>query len=176
MITLREISRDDIPAINRWRRDPVVIEGVGAPRRFIGLDVDQRWYEEYLTRRGTEVRCAVCGGDSGELVGMVSLTRIDHINRSAEYNAVIGERSAQRHGVGTAATREMVRHGFRDLNLHRIYVHILKYNVASIKMCANAGFQEEGTIRDGLYKSGRYHDVVVMGILESDLPPSGDSR
>lgn len=173
MITLREIGRDDIPAINRWRRDPVVIEGVGAPRRFIGLDVDVRWYEDYLSRRGTEVRCAVCRADSGQLIGMVSLTRIDHVNRTAEYNAVIGERGEQSRGAGTAATREMVRHGLFDLNLHRIYVHILKYNVASIRMCTKAGFREEGTLRDGAYKNGRYHDVVLMGILKSDLSAPG---
>ena len=40
MITLRELSREDLPVINRWRQDPVVSDGVGAPRRFIGLDVD----------------------------------------------------------------------------------------------------------------------------------------
>ena len=168
MITLREISRDDIAVINRWRSDPVVADGVGAPRRFIGLDVDLRWYEDYLARRGSEVRCAVCLENTGQLVGMVSLTRIDHVNRNAEYNAVVGERNEQNRGIGTAATRAMVKHGFSDLNLHRIYVHILRYNVGSIKMCANAGFREEGTIRDGAYKNGRYHDLVLMGVLKSD--------
>jgi len=169
MITLREISREDIPAINKWRRDPVVSDGVGAPRRFIGLDVDVKWYDDYLARRGSEVRCAVCLADSGELVGMVSLTRIDHVHRHAEYNAMVGERSSQNHGIGTAATRAMVRHGFFDLNLHRIYVSILRDNIGSIKMCANAGFIEEGTIREGAYKNGRYHDLVLMGVLKSEV-------
>ena len=109
MIMLREISREDIPIINRWRRDPVVADGVGAPRRFIGLDVDLRWFDEYLARRGTEVRCAVCMTESSQLVGMVSLTRIDYVHRNAEYNAVVGERGEQNRGIGTAATRAMVK-------------------------------------------------------------------
>ena len=88
MITLREIGRDDLPVINRWRRDPVVADGVGAPRRFIGLDADLKWYEEYLAHRGNEVRCAVCLAETGQIVGMVSLTRIDYVHRNAEYNAV----------------------------------------------------------------------------------------
>jgi RimJ/RimL family protein N-acetyltransferase len=176
MITLREIRRDDIPIINRWRSDPVVTDGVGAPRRFIGLDVDMKWYEEYLTRRSSEVRCAVCLADSGQLVGMVSLIRIDHVHRNAEYYAVVGERDAQNKGVGTAATRAMVRHGFFDLNLHRIYVTILRENVSSIRMCENAGFRDEGTIREGAYKNGRYHDLVLMGLLKSDVPAWEDGR
>jgi RimJ/RimL family protein N-acetyltransferase len=107
MITLREITRDDIPAINRWRCDPVVAAGVGAPHRFVGIDVDLKWYEDYLARRGSEVRCAVCLADSGQLVGMVSLTRIDYLHRNAEYNAMVGERESQNRGIGTAATRAM---------------------------------------------------------------------
>jgi len=169
MITLREISREDIPTINRWRRDPVVSAGVCAPHRFIAVDVDLQWYDDYLSRRGSEVRCAVCLADTGQLVGMVSLTRIDYVHRNAEYNAMVGERASQNRGIGTEATRAMVRHGFFDLNLHRIYVSILRENVSSIRMCEKAGFREEGTIRQGAYKNGTYHDLVLMGVLKSDV-------
>src|SRR6476660_177245 len=175
MITLREISLEDIPAIKKWRRDPVVSDGVGAPHRFIAVDVDLQWYDDYLSRRGSEVRCAVCLADTGQLVGMVSLTRIDHVHRHAEYNAMVGERSSQNHGIGTAATRAMVRHGFFDLNLHRIYVSILRQNISSIRMCEKAGFREEGTIREGAYKNGQYHDLVLMGVLKSEAQAEAPS-
>ena len=176
MITLREISREDIPTINRWRRDPIVTDGVGAPHRFIAVDVDLKWYEDYLSRRGSEVRCAVCLVDTGQLVGMVSLTRIDYVHRNAEYNAMVGERASQNRGIGTEATRAMVRHGFLDLNLHRIYVSILRDNISSIRMCEKAGFREEGTIREGAYKNGRYHDLVLMGVLKSEIATLGETR
>jgi RimJ/RimL family protein N-acetyltransferase len=176
MIALREISRDDIPTINRWRRDQTVADGVGAPHRFIAIDVDLKWYEDYLSRRGSEVRCAVCLADTGQLVGMVSLTRIDYVHRNAEYNAMVGERASQNRGIGTEATRAMVRHGFFDLNLHRIYVSILRDNISSIRMCEKAGFRQEGTIREGAYKNGRYHDLVLMGVLKGEVAAPGDAR
>ena len=65
-------------------------DGIGAPRRFIGLDVDMKWYEDYLTHRSSEVRCAVCLTDPGQLVGMVSLTRMDYVHRDAELHALVG--------------------------------------------------------------------------------------
>jgi RimJ/RimL family protein N-acetyltransferase len=175
MITLREISRDDLPVINRWRRDPDVADGVGAPRRFIGLDVDNQWYEDYLKHRSGEVRCAVCLADSGQLVGMVSLTRIDYVHSNAEFHVMVGERESQNRGVGTAAARAMVRHGFFDLNLHRIYAAILRNNVRSIRMHEKVGFREEGTLRQGAYKNGRYHDIVLMGMLKPELPPEAEA-
>jgi len=169
MITLREISRDDLPVINRWRRDPVIADGVGAPRRFIGIDVDLKWYDDYLAHRGQEVRCAVCLAESGQLVGMTSLTRIDSVHRNAEFHIVVGEPEVKNRGVGTAAARTMVRHGFFDLNLHRIYCSILRDNVGSIRVCEKAGFRPEGTARQGAYKNGSYHDLMLMGVLKSDL-------
>ena len=63
----------------------------------------------------------------------------------------------------------MVRHGLFDLNLHRIYVSVLLHNIGSIRMCEKAGFRKEGTIREGAYKNGRYHDLVLMGILKHEL-------
>jgi len=176
MITLRELSREDIPTINRWRQDPVVADGVGAPRRFIGIDVDLKWYDEYLERRGTEVRCAVCLKESHELVGMVSLTRIDYVHRNAEFNAVVGEVGAQNRGIGTAAACAMVRHGLFDLNLHRIYVNVLRENIGSIRMCQKAGFREEGIIREGAYKNGAYRDLVLMGVLKHELKANEGAR
>jgi RimJ/RimL family protein N-acetyltransferase len=176
MITLRELSRDDMPVINQWRRDPVVADGVGAARRFIGLDVDLKWYDDYLAHRASEVRCAVCQAGSGELVGMVSLIRIDPVHRHAEYHAVVGRRDAQNRGVGTEATRAMVRHGFFDLNLHRVYVSILAGNIGSIRMCEKAGFKAEGTIREGAYKNGRYHDLTLMGALKHEWQAAEDER
>jgi RimJ/RimL family protein N-acetyltransferase len=173
MIALREITREDIPTINRWRQDPVVTDGVGAPRRFIGLDADLKWYDDYLSHRATEVRCVVSLVESGQIVGMVSLTRIDYVHRNAEFNAMVGEREARNRGVGTEATRAMVRHGLFDLNLHRIYVSILHENISSIRMCEKAGFREEGTIREGAYKNGRYHDLVLMGVLKSEWQAGG---
>ena len=68
------------------------------------------------------------------------------------------------------------RHGFDDLNLHRIYVSILQSNLGSIRTCEKAGFRHEGTIREGAYKNGRYHDLVLMGLLKSELPKEDGDR
>ncbi|MBK6317993.1 MAG: GNAT family N-acetyltransferase [Dehalococcoidia bacterium] len=31
------------------------------------------------------------------------------------------------------------------------------------------GFQYEGTIRDGIFKAGRWNDLVCMGLLRGEL-------
>ncbi len=169
MIHLREIARSDIAVINQWRQDRALTDGLGAPHRHIGLEVDERWFDAYLERRGTDVRCAICRDEGGEAIGLVSLTGIDPVHKHAELHILLGDRASHGQGLGTEATRAMLAHGFRDLNLHRIYLHVLASNAAARRTYEKAGFQSEGTLRQAAFKHGGYEDVLVLSMLQSEF-------
>lgn len=167
MITLRELARGDIPRINAWRADRGVLEGLAAPFRYIDREVDEAWYDRYLASRGREVRCAVCL--AGDTIGVVSLTNIDPVHRSGEMHLLIGEGTARNRGAGTAATLDMLTHAFGDLNLHRVWLTVIESNAAARRVYDKAGFRVEGTIREGVFKDGRYHDQIMMGLLDREF-------
>ena len=165
MVKLRELAREDIPLVNRWRQDRDLVDGLGAPARYISEDVDQAWFEDYLRRRGVDVRCAVLVDGDPEPVGLVSLTGIDPVHRRAEFHLLIGRRDLHGRGIGTSATQQMLRHAFDDLNLHRVFLTVLAGNPAAIRVYEKAGFRREGLARESAYKRGRYEDMVEMAIL-----------
>jgi len=169
MMHLRELARSDVPLINRWRQDRALTDGLGAPHRHIGVEVDEAWFEAYLSRRGTDVRCAICRDGQADPVGLVSLIGIDPVYRHAEFHILLGEHGAQGQGIGTAATIAMLRHGFFDLNLHRIFLYVLDSNQAAARVYEKAGFTREGTLREAAYKNGEYRDLVVMAVLRSEF-------
>jgi len=169
-VTLRELARDDIPIINRWRQDRDLVDGLGAPARYISEDVDQAWFEDYLKRRGADVRCTILVDGTPEPVGLISLTGIDPVHRRAELHLLVGRRDLHGRGVGTEATRQMLKHAFEDLNLHRVYLGVLAHNAAAIRVYEKTGFTREGVARDAAYKRGRYEDMVQMAILSGELP------
>jgi RimJ/RimL family protein N-acetyltransferase len=171
VIRLREIERGDVPAINRWRQDRALTAGLGAPHRHIGIEVDERWFEAYLARRGTDVRCAICRDDEPEPIGVVSLTGIDPVHKHAELHILLGDRASHGQGIGADATRAMLHHGFRDLNLHRIYLFVLDANGAARRMYEKVGFRHEGTLREAAFKDGTYDDVHLMALLQSEFHP-----
>jgi RimJ/RimL family protein N-acetyltransferase len=171
MIHLRELERTDVPVINRWRQDRSLTAGLGAPHRHIGIEVDERWFEAYLSRRGVDVRCASCRDGGAEPIGVVSLTGIDPVHKHAELHIMLGDSASHGQGAGTEATRAIVDHGFRDLNLHRIYLFVLDSNGAARRMYEKVGFRHEGTMRGAAFKNGRYEDVHLMGLLHSEYVP-----
>ena len=168
MIQLRELTRGDIAQINEWRRDRDLLDGLAAPFRHIGPEIDQVWFDRYMAQRDREVRCAICEPD-GRMIGVVSLTGIDPVNRHAEFHIMIGTPDARGRGAGTSATRAMLQHAFADLNLHRVYLTVLESNGPARHVYGKIGFRVEGTLRDAAFKNGTYSNLIVMGILQSEF-------
>lgn len=169
MIYLREISADDLQIINQWRNDKGLIDLLGSPFRYINHETDKRWFESYLANRNTNVRCAIVDKESNAIIGLVNLTNIDWSCRGAEFSIMIGNSNFYSKGIGKMATIEMLKHGFNNLNLHRIYLTVLTYNDIALKLYKSIGFEQEGIIRDAVFKQGKYQDAYMMSILEDEF-------
>lgn len=166
-VSLREIERSDLATINRWRSDRSVLDCLGAAFRYVAIEVDERWYEQYLAGRNNNIRLAICLPE-GRLVGAVYLLDIDWVSRSAEYAIWIGEPSAQGKKSGETATRLALDHAFGDLNLERIHLCVLTHNKRAIQLYRKIGFVEEGVQRRATFKNGRYHDLLMMAVLRDE--------
>lgn len=175
MYLLRELRRGDIPTINAWRADRELISRLGAPYRFINEEVDERWFNAYMDRRSNTVRCAVVDADApDQILGLVSLTDIDYLNRSCQLHMMIGDKNQRGKGMGTFAFSEMIRHAFDDLNLNRMEAYILADNAASLAACSKVGFKQEGLLRQYAFKDGEYRDTVIMSILREEWKKNGN--
>jgi RimJ/RimL family protein N-acetyltransferase len=54
------------------------------------------------------------------------------------------------------------------LNLNRAYLRVYAENLRAKRSYEKAGFVEEGRLREGVYKHGKYDDVIIMSILHSE--------
>lgn len=165
---LREISKEDLPVINQWRNDKELVDLLGNNFLFIAKEVDEAWYDNYLKTRGTAVRLAILDTGISKLIGTVQLTNIHHVNRSAEFSIMIGDKSYWSKGAGFFATLSVIHHGFDNLNLNRIYLTVLQYNTRAIKMYEKAGFKEEGVLREAIFKNGTFVNLIQMSILKTE--------
>lgn len=169
MYKLRELEKRDLPEINKWRNDPALISCLGAPFRFINLDVDMRWFESYMSNRNGCIRCAITTTESDDILGLVSLTNIDYIERNAVFHIMIGDSSNQGKGIGSFAVEAMLYHAFKNMNLHRVELTVLSTNKRAIHLYEKAGFIKEGTKRSANFKNGEYIDVYCYAILGNEF-------
>ena len=168
MYKLREIKRDDIPIINSWRNSQELVSNLGAPFRYINVDVDYSWFDSYMRSRNNTVRCAIID-DKDECVGLVTLANIDSLNQSAEFHIMIGDENERGKGAGSFATNEMLYHAFYNLNLQRIELGVLDNNNNAIQFYENFGFKREGRKRCAKFKNGMFIDLLIYSILRSEF-------
>lgn len=170
MYKLRELQREDIPIINKWRNKEELVKYLGAPYRYINLDVEYQWYENYLRTRNNNIRAVIVSSEKEkEVLGLVSLTNIDTIHRSAVFHIMIGEQDNREKGIGYFATIKILKHAFNDLNLNRVELTVLESNTRAIKLYEKVGFKKEGIKRKSVYKNGQFLDMIMMSILKEEF-------
>ena len=107
--------------------------------------------------------------DDGYLhVGNVSLQGINWIYKSAELAIIIGDTSFHGQGVGSAACKTIIEHGFKKLNLNRIWTGTSETNIGMQRTANKCGMQLEGIFRDGMFLHGKYVDIQCFSILRKE--------
>ncbi|MDD3415212.1 MAG: GNAT family protein [Lachnospiraceae bacterium] len=170
MYQIRELKRQDMKRINEWRNNPEVIMCLGSPFRYINDEVDDKWFDYYMCNRDKMVRCSIISEESpDDIIGLVSLTNINYINRSASFHIMIGKKENQNIGAGTFATKKMLEHGFLNMNLNRIELATLSNNVRAQHLYKKCGLKKEGVKRECCYKNGKYLDEEIYSILRKEF-------
>ena len=133
------------------------------------LEEEREWLNGTMrNQHPNAVGYAIESNDS-EYLGGVGLMHLDQRNRSAELGISIARPDDWGKGYGTEAAILMLRHGFEELNLHRIHLRVYDYNERGRKSYEKIGFQEEGRLRQAHFRHGHWHDVVIMGILADEF-------
>jgi RimJ/RimL family protein N-acetyltransferase len=89
----------------------------------------------------------------------------------ADVDIYIGEKNCWGKGYGTDATRLICRYGFDQMRLHLIALWVAADNLAARAVYRKVGFHEDGCHREAFRRDGKWHDMILMGLLEGELQP-----
>ena len=104
----------------------------------------------------------------GNLVGVISLQKIDRVNKNAQISYWIGK-SYWNLGIATESINLLIHYAFCVLRLHKVYANVLNSNRASIRVLEKNGLKKEGVLKHSLYKDDKFHDVVLYYKLNRRL-------
>lgn len=166
-VTLGPLLDSDLPVLFKWINQPEQVHWNSAYRPV--SETDHRAWFEAVRKRDDVAIFAIRTVLDNRLIGSCQLRHIDPVHRNAELQIRIGEVDERGRGNGTEAVRQLLRFGFRDLNLRRVYLNVFANNATAIRTYEKAGFQREGLLREAAHIDGRYVDVVVMGILRPEF-------
>jgi diamine N-acetyltransferase len=171
-IRLTPLASSDLEPLLEWTRDRDLML-MNAPYSPISEAQHRDWFDA-IQRRSDVVCFAIRLKESQGIVGSCQLHSISAVHRSADLQIRMGDAEHRDRGLGSEALELLVSFGFDDLNLRRIGLHVLADNAKAIHVYEKIGFVREGVWRSAAYIAGRYVDVVLMGLLDTERPrPAG---
>jgi ribosomal-protein-alanine N-acetyltransferase len=163
-LVLRPYTEDDIAELV-----PLIsAREVAATTLRIAHPYTEQHAREFIaaTRQGPEMRRSLRKRDDGKLIGGVGLN-INERDQHAELGYWIGV-PYWRQGYATEAAQAMLRYGFEELHLHRIFAAHFSNNPASARVLVKLGMLREGGQREHVHKWGKFFDSELYGILRKE--------
>ena len=170
MIYLRPFEADDYKLINKWRNDKELHKLTGGIYFYISGESDRNWVAEKMKFSVKELYVAICLKDTNEMIGYTSLNEIDSIHRKCVWGGiVIGGEAGKGKNVGFQTGLLILGYAFNSLNMNRVLGTYFESNVKSARLTAKLGFKVEGIVRNSLFKHGKYHNEVYVGLLREEF-------
>ncbi len=104
----------------------------------------------------------------GEVVGGVNLNSIDERNGTFSVGMLIDTNHRSK-GYGTAAMKMIFRYAFLERRLNKYYGGVIEGNIPSATMLEKCGCVKEGVRRQTWYMDGKYHDMILYGLLKDEF-------
>lgn len=162
-ITLRKIERTDLSLLLSIKSE----SWWGIHHTLISNSDDQnRWFDSL----GVNNLCMMAHMEShtSEPVGFGIYTNIDWVGHVLHLSGSI-RKEFRRPDLVKAAFGAGLDFAFEILNMCRVEAEVLEYNSPAQRLEIDyLGFKIEGRKRKSVYKSGRYYDSYVLGILREE--------
>ena len=155
-MSIRLATPSDIPAI-------LNLERTSLAREFVGQWSEDR-HRAALT--GGDARYYVNENDRREIQAYAILRGILEDSRAIELKRIVV--AVPERGLGRRILMELMRIAFRELGAHRLFLDVFEDNSRARHLYERLGFQYEGVMRDAASRDGRWFNLHLMSILESE--------
>ncbi|MDM5317362.1 GNAT family protein [Fictibacillus sp. b24] len=166
-VQLRELKIEDANDRYQWCLDQEVTKHLNMPDTFppFSLEETRKWIELCITKENEYDQKAIVT-ETGKHIGWIDLKNMDRLNNHAELGIAIGDKSYWGKGYGIAAMHEMLRYGFYELALNKIWLRVEIDNEKAISSYKKVGYVEEGILRQDRLRKGTYVDRLRMSVLK----------
>ncbi len=169
-LKLRLIESSDLNAIHALHSLPSTDEynTLGIPENIeVTREIINNWIASHSKESFESYIFAISLKEEDKLFGLISLKNYKPQYRSAElwyktHSDYWGK------GYATEAVNELIRFGFKELNLHRIEAGCAVDNVGSIRVLEKTGFKLEGRKKLVLPLKTGWSDAFEYAILEDE--------
>lgn len=163
-VFLDTINKEDMSSLYKWFSDVEFLSTYDyvLPKPKTPEEVD-KLLAEYNPDNGSIIK-AIRTTD-GHAIGIAGYDDIIKDNQVATLFIGIGDENYLGKGYGKEAMLELLDYGFNTLNLYRIQLNVISFNLPAIALYEKVGFQKEGTMKEFVLRNGLRYDLYMYAKL-----------
>lgn len=134
----------------------------------LSLEAQKNFISQAISNTSELFHFAIESLEGGELIGGCGINALDRKNSVATVGIWLGK-EFQRKGLASDSLRLLCHFIFDELNINKVRLEYFEFNEAGKKCYEAVGFKEEGRHRKEIFRYGKYHDLISMGIFKEEL-------
>lgn len=168
MVYLRALDVEDTESFYRWGCDDEITQYSLSGYRYPQSRTDvQKWLSQ-INDDSRTITFGIVLQENHQLIGYAGISSMSTLNRSGEFFILIGEKELWGKGIASLVTRRITEYAFADIGLHRVTLTAFADNPAAVKAYSNAGYRQEGVLRQAGFRHGEFKDKVTMAALATE--------
>ena len=168
-IGLRAVEKQDLPFLRDWRNIVEFRKNFREVRELSLVD-QESWFDHLQKTKHINYMFTIVDLDTQEPIGAAGLLYINWIIRSADFSFYIGDEKKYigNDGIAKEATQLLIDYGFKNLNLHKIWMELYEFDSEKIDFFTNEfNFKQDGLLRDNCFENGRYFNSYILSLLNT---------
>lgn len=166
LVVIKGITKDSAKDIYNWVNKEELREFTGTIYPVSEYEHDE-WIKNQFSYNNRKL-FLICDKSNDKNIGTIGIKNIDWINRNAEIFISIGDYPQNGSGYGAEAVKLIISFCFNHINLHKVYLHVFESNLRAINCYKKIGMVQEGILIDHHYNNGKYENVLIMSLLNSN--------
>lgn len=168
-IKLRAYRTDEIEKVWELFNEISVRETLTLGSIFpMSLEAQKKFMNTVMTEMSEQFQFAVESLETGEIIGGCGINLLDRKNSVATIGVWLGK-EFQGKGNGTDILRVFCKFIFEEMNINKVKLTYFEFNEVGKKCYDAVGFKEEGRHRKEVFRYGKYHDLISMGLFKEEL-------
>lgn len=163
-IELIPLKENDIELVREWRNSPEVSQYMYTDD-FITKDQQEKWLDKINQEENSRYWIVKY---EDQKIGLASITDIDRRNNKCFWGFYLGNTEIRGKGIGAKIEYNVLKIVFDEMKLNKLCGEVFSFNEKVVKMHEKFGFRREGYLRNHIFKNNKYHDVIVIGLLNSE--------
>lgn len=170
LVKLREYRKEDAKLAQKLINNPSIKKNLTTSIPFPICEwEEEKWVQSNSAFSSSKYSFAIETLDDNKYIGGCGINTINWLSRTAEIGIFIGNTDYHSKGYGSDALKVLINFIFNQMNIRKIKLNVYSFNERAIGCYKKLGFQNEGTLRDELFRDGKYYNIVMMGMFKEEF-------